>query len=95
MQVNLHRLVRAHTNDDLIVLTNRQHLRFGGWRCAMDFDRENVVLRMSVCDHRAKQRGDQQRASGVFQLRTSFSERSPPAKSLNLRVHLLHGMLER
>src|SRR5579864_6273648 len=29
MKVDLHGFVRAHTNYDLIVLTNRQHLRFG------------------------------------------------------------------
>jgi hypothetical protein len=76
MQVDLHGFVRSHTNYDLIVLTNRKHLRFGGRPFASDFERENAVFRMSVCDRRSEQRGDQQRASGVFQSRTRSRERS-------------------
>ena len=94
MQVDLHRSVRAHTNDDLIVLANREHSRFGGRCFAMNLELENAVFRMCACRHRAEQRGDQQRASGVFQSRTRSRERSPSAERLNLRVHLLHGMLE-
>jgi hypothetical protein len=41
----------------------------------MNFELENAVLRVSVCDHRSEQRGDQQRASGVFESRTRFRER--------------------
>ena len=76
MQVHLHGFVRAHMNYDLIVLTNRQHLRLGGRRFAMDFECENAVFCMSVCDRRSEQRGDQQRAYGVRESRTSSHERS-------------------
>jgi len=75
MKVDLHGFVRAHTNYDLIVLTNRQHLRFGSRPFAMDLERENAVFRTSVCD-RSKQRGDQQRPSGVRESRTRSHERS-------------------
>ena len=76
MQVDLHEFVGTHANYDLIVLANRQHLRFGGLPFAMDFECENAVFRMSDCDRRCEQRGDQQRASGVFQSRTRSRERS-------------------
>jgi len=64
VQMDLHGFVRAHTNYDLIVLTNRQHLR-GGRPFAMDFEFENAVFRVSASNRRCEQRGGQQRASAV------------------------------
>ena len=55
MQVDLHEFVGTHANYDLIVLANRQHLRFGGRPFAMDFECENAVFRMSDCDRRCEQ----------------------------------------
>jgi len=76
VQVDLHGLVGAHTNDDQIVLVNREHPRFGGRPFAMNLNLKSAVFRMSACDHRAEQRGDQQRAASVCELRTTSRQRS-------------------
>jgi len=65
MQMDLQWFVRAQTDYDLIVLANRQHLRFDGRPFAMNLEFENAIFRMSVCDRRSEQRRGQQRASGV------------------------------
>jgi hypothetical protein len=51
---------QSHTEFDLIVLTHGQHCRFGGRPFAMNFEFENALFRMSICDRRSEQRGDQQ-----------------------------------
>ena len=76
MQVDLHGFVGAHTNDDVIVLVNRKYSRLGGRRVAMNLELERAVFRMSACDRRSEQRGDQQRATGVSELRTRSRQRS-------------------
>lgn len=75
MQMNLQWFVRTHTDYDLIVLVNRQHWRLGGRPFAVNFEFEDAVFRMSVCDRRSEQRGDQQRTSGVCKSRTRSRER--------------------
>ena len=74
MQMDLQWFVRAQADYHLIVLANRQHLRFGGRRFAMNFEFENAVFRMSVSDRRSEQRSDQQPASGVGKSRTGPRE---------------------
>jgi len=65
MQMDLQWFVRAQTEYDLIVLANRQHLRFGRQPFARNFELEHAVFRMSVSDRGSEHRGGQQRACGV------------------------------
>lgn len=65
MQMDLHGFVRAHTDVDLVVLTNCQHSRLGGRRVAMNLEVENAVFRTSACYQRSEQRGEQQRARAI------------------------------
>ena len=76
MQMHLHGFISAHMDYDLIVLANRQHGRFGGRSFAVNFEFENAVFRVNVCDRRSEECGDQQRASEVCQSRTRSGERS-------------------
>ena len=65
VQVDLHGLVGAQANDDLIVLANRQHFGLGGRTTRVNGEFENAVFRQGVSNGGREQRGGQQAGCGV------------------------------